>query len=378
MSGFLKAIAAITPATPQPLAREYDGLEFKWKMFVIRPAAFKFEGIMLAILGAYLLLHLIGKRFNMGRARNAFSPFIPTLQDQFTRVLPMKSSSSALHLVFATGRRNVLAAHVTLKLKPFHDLIQMLLTFADAFIDPLSDSSESMVFQFTLGRGASGFQGEGAGVWAIVNKDGMAKFREKRFDLTFPRMHESTAVPTTHALFSEHSDITDAILKTPNVGVAEVLADRTAARILKALIITDAPTKRPQNGPLKPEQRAREIYLSVRKPTTQAESDAVNAWIQVALNLADLVTRPTMVKAEVTRKLVRTRQELDESLAKQFKKEQEEDNPPEQTAEEKRAARKRAERAKLSEKDQKRADELDRKREMRKMQKRGMAGMGPK
>lgn len=178
-------------------------------------------------------------------------------------------------------------------------------------------------------------------------------------------------MPATHALFSEHSDITDAILKTPNVGVTEVLADPTAARILKGLIITDAPAKRPQNGPLKPEQRAREIYLSVHRPTSQDEADAVNAWIQVALNLADLVTRPNLLKPEVARKLVRTRQELDVSLAKQFKKEQEEDNPPEQTAEEKRAARKRAERSKMSEKDQKRAEELDRKREMRKMQKRG-------
>jgi hypothetical protein len=40
-------------------------------MFVFRPAAFKFEAIMLAILGAYLLLHLIGKQFNQNRAKNA-------------------------------------------------------------------------------------------------------------------------------------------------------------------------------------------------------------------------------------------------------------------------------------------------------------------
>ncbi|CAK9784055.1 DUF1682-domain-containing protein [Cutaneotrichosporon oleaginosum] len=372
MSGLIKALAAITPATPAPLQREYDGLEFKWKMFVFRPAAFKFEALMLAILGGYLLLHLLGKQFNMGRAKNALAPYIPTLQDQFTKVQPMMSSSSALHLIFATGRRNVLAAHVTLKLKPFHDLIQMVWTTADALIDPLADSSETITFQFTLGRGASGFQGEGAGVWAVVNKDGMAKLREKRFDLTFPRLHEATAIPTTHALFSEHSDITDVILKTPNVGVAEVLADATAARVLKALIITDAPAKRPTNGPYKPEQRAREIFLSVRKPVSQAEADAVNAWVQVALNLADLVTRPGLIKPEVARKLVRTRQDVDASLAKAYKREQEEENPPEQTAEEKRAARKRAERAKLSDKEQKRADELDRKREMRKAQKRSM------
>lgn len=71
MSSFLQAIAAITPATPQPLSREYDGLEFRWRMFVFRPAAFKFEAIMLAILGGYLLLHLLGRQINMGRAKTA-------------------------------------------------------------------------------------------------------------------------------------------------------------------------------------------------------------------------------------------------------------------------------------------------------------------
>lgn len=185
-------------------------------------------------------------------------------------------------------------------------------------------------------------------------------------------MHDSKDVPVTHALFSEHSEITDVLLKTPNVGITEVLADPVAAGMLKALIITDAPAKRPGRGPLRMEQRAREIYLSVRKANTKDEADAVNAWIQVALNIADLISRPNLIKGEVSRKLIRTRQDVDASLAKSYKKEQEEDNPPEMTAEEKRAAKKRAERAKLSEKEQKKAEELDRKREMRKMQKRGM------
>lgn len=71
MSGLIQAIAAITPATPQPLSRDYDGLEFKWRMFVFRPAAFKFEAMMLGVLGAYLVLHLLGRQFNMNRAKNA-------------------------------------------------------------------------------------------------------------------------------------------------------------------------------------------------------------------------------------------------------------------------------------------------------------------
>lgn len=111
------------------------------------------------------------------------APYLPTLAAQFTEVRPMTSSSSALHLVFATGRRNVLAVHATLKLMPLHDVIQLVWNTVNSVIDPLAQTGESLIFQFTLGRGASGLQGEAAGVWAIVNKTGMAQVREQRFDL---------------------------------------------------------------------------------------------------------------------------------------------------------------------------------------------------
>lgn len=330
---------------------------------------------MLGILGGYLLLHLLGKTFNNNRAKAALAPYVPLLESQFTQVRPMLSSSSALHLIFATGRRNVLAAHVTLTLKPFHDLLQLVLGVVMSIIEPTRDDSEALNITLTLGRGSSGLQDVGAGVWAVLNKSGMAVLREKRFDLTFPRMHESVAVPVTHALFSEHSDITDALLKTPNVGVSTLLADPVAADILKALIVTDAPANRPRQGPLRPEQRAREVVVLLRKPASSAQEDAAKAWIQVALNIADLLSKP-ILKPEVARKLAKTRTEVDENLTKAFKKEEEEYGEAEPTAEEKRAARKRAERAQLSEKELKKVEDKQKKRELRKMQKRGMPGMG--
>lgn len=69
MSAILQAISKISPPPPVNAPREYDGYEFRWKMFVFRPATFKFEGMMFAILGAYLLLHFIGKAINMGKAK---------------------------------------------------------------------------------------------------------------------------------------------------------------------------------------------------------------------------------------------------------------------------------------------------------------------
>jgi len=193
---------------------------------------------------------------------------------------------------------------------------------------------------------------------------------------TFPRLHESAAVPVTHSLYAEHSDVTDLLLKTPNVGITELLAQPAALKVLKFFIVSDQPSQRPRKGPLKPEQKARSVVVSLRKPTDAEDESAVVAWLQVALNVADLLSKPGQLKPEVTRKLAKTRAEVDVSLAQAYKKELEEDagetsqNPDDKRAD-KKAARKRAERAAMSDKERKKAEELDRKREMRKMQKRG-------
>jgi len=76
----------------------------------------------------------------------------------------------------------------------------------------------------------------------------------------------------------------------------------------------------------------------------------------------------------VSRKLINTRKLVDADLTTSYAKVKAEDNPPEETAEEKRFAKKRAERATMSEKELKKVEELDKKRDMRKMQKRQVAG----
>lgn len=62
---------------------------------------------------------------------------------------------------------------------------------------------------------------------------------------TFPRLQENSSVPVTHALFSEHSDINDAILKTPNVGVTELLANKQASAMLRYLLVCQQPCTEP-------------------------------------------------------------------------------------------------------------------------------------
>lgn len=75
---------------------------------------------------------------------------------------------------------------------------------------------------------------------------------------------------------------------------------------------------------------------------------------------------------QVTRKLAATRKSVDANLVISHKKDQDYDKPAEETADEKRAAKKRLERAGMSEKERLKVDELEKKRDMRKMQKKQM------
>lgn len=95
----------------------------------------------------------------------------------------MVSSGPALHLLYSTGRRNVLFLHTTLVLTPFHDLFGLVTGLVKSITDPTADASEAIKCELTLGRGSEGLQGEGLGVFAIVEKGAMSTTRASRWDL---------------------------------------------------------------------------------------------------------------------------------------------------------------------------------------------------
>ena len=66
----LNFVNKISPPAAGPAPRDYDGLEFKWKMFVFRPAMFKYEGMIIAVLGGYVLLSFLLGLLNKARARS--------------------------------------------------------------------------------------------------------------------------------------------------------------------------------------------------------------------------------------------------------------------------------------------------------------------
>jgi hypothetical protein len=202
MSGLLGLLQAITPVAPPPPTEHYDGLEYRWKMLTFRPAEFKFEAYALSFLAVFFAVWYTGKTINAARAKkllvarhlldgcradtgsgNRIAPYMASIESQFSFVRPLVSSGPALHLLYASGRRNAVALHTTLTLLPRHDIISLIRHFARMIYEPTYDAGEKIQFAFTLGRGDQGLQGEGVGVWAVVEKGFMRQFRAERWDM---------------------------------------------------------------------------------------------------------------------------------------------------------------------------------------------------
>lgn len=125
---------------------------------------------------------------------NSTQPLAPYLKTQFSVNRPLVSSGPSLHLLYSTGRRNVLSLHTTLTLYPLHDLAGLLFSVGRSIVEPTFDASEGFLFGSTLGRGEAGFQGEGVGVWALVDKGVMRQTKEKRWDLVSSAVYLGLAV----------------------------------------------------------------------------------------------------------------------------------------------------------------------------------------
>lgn len=132
-------------------------------------------GLRESIIGALL-------RWSADKFLNSMAPFQSFLSSQFTSIRPLLTSSPALHLVYATGRRNLLCLHTTITLYPLHDIPGLIYNFVKGVIELTFDASEGLVFDATLGMGVDGLQ-DGVGVWAVVEKGFMRDLRQKRWDL---------------------------------------------------------------------------------------------------------------------------------------------------------------------------------------------------
>lgn len=229
---------------PPPLSLDYEGTEYRWGNLVFRPAEFYAEGLALGVVGFILAIYFIGKKLNQDRAGVVWKTFDAKFSNQFKAMSPLPSqprtsNSPSTWLHYLTGRRSLISLHVIINLVPRYNIVQLVQDFVWSIIDPTVTFEDQVEFDFTLGVGDNGKTDEGPGVWAVVAKSGvLPKVRKERWDATFTKTVENSALPLSHILLTESADSTDYILNAPNIGLLEALNHEITGPLLKSLIVS--------------------------------------------------------------------------------------------------------------------------------------------
>ncbi|TCD69698.1 hypothetical protein EIP91_006715 [Steccherinum ochraceum] len=377
----LLALSALTPPPPD-MTEEYDGLEFRWKMLTFRPALFKIEGYFLAAVVAYIAFYFIGKQVNSSRANKWFKSHSALYESQFTKPIQrggLTQDGNSDFFVFSTGRRAISCLHTTFTLRPRHDLFQLIYQTLWGFVELDYKVYDEIELNFTFKDSSSVPEC----VWAIVAKDELKNIRNKRWDLTFTKTTDNSALPPSLTVMSEFADITENLLKTHGpLALGTLLSNPAILAHFRSISLTDQPRGRPYH-PIPLAERSKHLILTLAVPSSPEETLPL---VKAAFQLVDVIAgeggwgvgrspasgkgngvglNPSL-RPETRMKLKKVREELDKELKEDLVKEKREAQE-----EEKAAAKKKAEEeklAKLSAADQKKLMERDRKRAMRKTQ----------
>ncbi|KAI0771646.1 DUF1682-domain-containing protein [Trametes elegans] len=368
----------LTPPMPN-VAAEYDGLEFKWKFLTFRPAYFKNEVYFLAAALLYVAFYFYGKKANERTARKWFEAHRPLYESQFSKpnhTEGLSQDGNSDFFVFSTGRRALTSLHTTFTLRPRHDLFQYLFQLARSLVELDYNVYDEVELEFTF-REPVGKEGAVPEcVWAVVAKDELKKIRKDRWDVTFTKTTDSTALPSSLAVMSEFADVTTNLLKPYGTfSLPAVLSSPAVQPYFRSLSLTDQPRTRPER-PLSPSERTKRLILTLALPPA-SDAAATVPLVAAAFQLVDVVAGEgrlpgargglsAALRPETRTKLRKTREEVERALREDAVREKREE-----AEEQKAAARKRAQEerlSKLSAAEQKKALEREKKRALRKTQ----------
>ncbi|KAK7061737.1 hypothetical protein R3P38DRAFT_2831261 [Favolaschia claudopus] len=359
MTALTKVVAALTPP-PFINPEHYDGLEFRWKWFVFRPALFQKEAYLFLALFAYGLFFFWGRSTNMGKANRWLNAHLPVLQQQFSKPKRWTQDGYSDFFNFSTGRRNIASLHSIFTLRPRHDFLQFAFQEARTFIDLQYRPTDDLQLDFKLFPDAMAHDF----VWAVVSKDELPTVKNERWDLTWTKTSENPGVSSKFSVMSEFADVTDGVLKA--FPLAKLLEDPKIAPYFRSLSITDQPRERPLK-PLTADDREKHVILTLRAPPA-SQVDATVDFVALIFPFIDSLSRVAL-RPETKTKLKKVREENDKEIKKESEKDKKEEEA--EALEAKKAAKRRAEEdriSKLSAADQKKILERERKRSIRKSQ----------
>ncbi|KLO06905.1 DUF1682-domain-containing protein [Schizopora paradoxa] len=359
----LTALFKVITPPPPFTGYEYDGLEYRWRMFVFRPSLFKTESFLLAGILFYVLIFFVGKSKNVKRASTWLNAHMALYESQFSKPTTsgLINDGFADFFNYSTGRRNVLSLHTVFALVPRQDLVTSLYRFFYGQYDFLYKNEDSVELDFTLASNPNSQHF----VWGIVAKEYLSKVKENRWDLTFTRTTESPLIGDGYCVMSEFADVSENLLKAEGpFNLSKTLNNPEYKQYIKSLTITDQPREAP-TMPIPSEKRERHLILSLRLPPG-SNAAATVPLVKAIFTLVDTLDAKLNLRPETKSKLRKAREELDEKMRKELEAEKKEEIESDKLAAKRKAEEERI--SKLSAAEQRKALDRDKKRAMRKSQ----------
>ncbi|KAJ3566315.1 hypothetical protein NP233_g7087 [Leucocoprinus birnbaumii] len=361
MSIIPKILAGLTPP-PVNVPEEYDGLEWRWKMFVFRPAYFANEVFLVGAVLFYVAFWWFGSSKNKRSANKWIDAHLPIYEQQFSKTESkfgkLTADGYSDFFSFCTGRRNIASLHTVFTFRPRHDLVQYVFQLGRQIMDLQYRPSDILELDFTLAPGvlSSDF------VFAVVSKDELVTIKDSRWDLTLTKTTDNPNIPANFSIMSEFADITDNVLKV----LGPLINDEKIRPYFRSLSITDQPRDRP-SGPVPADEREKHVILSLTVPPSSRPDDTI-AFVTGLFPFIDSLSK-VHLRPETKAKLRKVREELDKELKADSEKNKKEEM--EQAVQDRKAAKKRAEEeriSKLSAAEQRKYLEKEKKKSMRKAQ----------
>ncbi|KAI8991748.1 hypothetical protein BDF20DRAFT_909482 [Mycotypha africana] len=338
-------------------------LEVPASNFMVRPfkvSDFQMEIGLLSAFFLYFLLWSRGKSTNMTRANHWLQGQIEYFQQQFALVGDNKSNKlvkdgPADFLLYTTGRRNVQFGHWWFKMKKRNDMLTLFTTTVLSKFTSTKPSVDRMDVTLQLDKNLPE-----KFVFAVIRKDLAADLHKKRFDLNrVGKIASSKLLSDEYNVYAETQKLADTILTTTKM--TEWLKNKAPGR-LEHLILSSLPAEEPI---MYDNDNHMSLSLSFLMPEGK-DVDTLDPFVELACQIPD-VLQQLRLPADVKTKINKNR----EDLLKEFSKKKAADRAEElakKKAEAKRAEEERIK--KLSPAEQRKWEEKERARTMKKQMKR--------
>ncbi|CDS08051.1 hypothetical protein LRAMOSA02000 [Lichtheimia ramosa] len=312
---------------------------------------FRVDIVLAASLVIFVIVLYAGSQLNTSKAKEWMGQHLEYLQSQFALVgdkadktVLVKDGPSDF-LLYVSGRRNVQYGHWWIKLKPRSDIVSWIINIVWTLTGLGVWETDRIEVTMTMDKEINGRY-----VLAVLPSNKAKELRDARFDLkTFTKLADAPKLSSKYSVYCESQKLAEAVM---NSRVCDLINN---APDFQSLIISSMPDYEPERYKGDGDLRF-ELSFNMSNQTEM---------VQLACELPDVLGGLT-ITPEIKNRLRKNREEMEKKEAKRSAEER-----AEELAKKKADAKKaEAERIKnMSVAEQRKYDEKERARELKKMQK---------